>query len=214
MNKAIIGKKLGMSQVFTADGTVIPVTVIQAGPCHVVQVKNQEKDGYSAVQLGFDVIPERLSNKPVAGHCRKAGLKLPVRKLQEFKLKDADSYEKGKKISCDIFSEGDIVDVTGISKGHGYSGAIKRWNQHRLKESHGTGPVVRTSGSMGSNSTPSRVLPGKKLPGHYGNEKTTVLNLQVVKVDADKNVLLIKGAVPGTKGSIVSVRSAVKEKTN
>lgn len=214
MNKAIIGRKLGMSQVFTQDGTVIPVTVILAGPCPVVQVKTAEKDGYSAVQIGFDTIAGRLSNKPVMGHCKKAGLSSPVRTLKEFKLDGAESYKAGSEIKCDIFSEGDIVDVSGTSKGHGFTGAIKRWNQHRLPESHGTGPVVRQSGSMGSNSTPSRVLPGKRLAGHYGDEKVTVLNLQVVKVDAERNIMLIKGAVPGAKGSIVSVKSAVKSVKN
>jgi large subunit ribosomal protein L3 len=214
MNKAIIGKKLGMSQVFAPDGAVIPVTVIQAGPCFVTQIKTEEKDGYSAVQMGFELIPERLSNKPETGHCKKAGLSLPVRELQEFQLSGAENYKKGDKVTCGVFAEGDLVDVTGISKGHGFSGVIKRWNQHRLKESHGTGPTVRHAGSMGANSTPSRIMPGKKMAGQYGNEKTTVLNLKVVKVDEQKNVLLIKGAIPGAKGSIVSIRSAVKAKTN
>lgn len=210
MNKAIIGKKLGMSQVFAPDGAVIPVTVVLAGPCFVTQVKTDEKEGYSAVQLGFEAIPGRLSNKPELGHCNKAGLSFPLRDLKEFKLSGAENYKKGNKITCGVFAEGDIVDVTGISKGHGFSGVIKRWNQHRLKETHGTGPTVRHAGSMGANSTPSRIMPGKRMPGHYGAEKTTVLNLQVVRVDEKKNVLLIKGAIPGAKGSIVSIRSASK----
>lgn len=214
MNKAIIGKKIGMSQVFTADGTVIPVTVIEAGPCPVVQVKTMDKDGYGAVQLGFNTIAGRLSNKPEFGHCKKAGLTAPVKTLKEFKLDNAENYELGKEIKCDIFSEGDIVDVSGTSKGHGFAGAIKRWNQHRMFETHGTGPCVRQSGSMGSNSTPARVLPGKRLAGHYGTDKTTVLNLTVVKVDAVRNILLVKGAVPGAKGSVVSIKSAVKSSKN
>lgn len=213
MNKAIIGRKLGMSQVFTADGTVIPVTVVEAGPCPVVQVKTAEKDGYSSVQLGFEEIKGKLSNKPVIGHCKKAGI-APVRTLKEFRLDNAESYEPGKEIKCDIFSEGDTVDVSGTSKGHGYAGAIKRWNQHRMFETHGTGPCARQSGSMGSNSTPSRVFKGKRLPGHYGCEKVTVLNLSVVKIDPARNLLLIKGAIPGAKGSVVSIKSAVKSSGN
>jgi len=214
MNKAIIGKKIGMSQVFTENGTVIPVTVIEAGPCPVVQKKTSEKDGYDAVQLGFKEISGRQSNKAVMGHCKKAGLSNPYRTLKEFKLDNCDSFEIGKDIKCDIFAEGDVVDVTGISKGHGFSGVIKRWNQHRLKETHGTGPTVRQVGSMGSNSTPARVLTGKRLAGHYGVDKVTVLNLKIVKVDAARNILLVKGAVPGAKGSVVSVKSAVKSLKN
>ncbi len=214
MNKAIIGKKLGMSQIFAEDGTVIPVTVIEAGPCPVIQVKTDEKEGYSAVQLGFGAVAGRLLSKAEIGHCKKAGLSSPVKTLKEFKLDNAASYEKGKEVKCDVFSVGDIVDVSGVSKGHGYSGAIKKWNQHRMFESHGTGPCVRQSGSMGSNTTPARVFPGKRLAGHYGLDKVTVLNLKVVKVDAERNILLVKGAVPGAKGSIVSVRSAVKSAKN
>ncbi len=210
MNKAIIGRKLGMTQVFTPDGTVIPVTVIEAGPCPVVQVKTKEKDGYSAVQLGFGKAKPSALSKPAAGHQKKAGLESFVSTLKEFKLDGAEGYQVGSEVKCDIFSEGDVVDVSGISKGHGYSGVIKRWNQHRLKMSHGTGPVARHPGSMGANSTPSRVMPGKKLPGHWGVEKVTILNLKVVKVYPDRNVLLVKGGVPGPKGGIVFIRSAVK----
>lgn len=209
MNKAIIGRKLGMSQVFTEDGTVIPVTVVEAGPCPVVQVKTMEKDGYAAVQLGFDKLRESLANKPVKGHFKKANL-APMRVLKEFKLENAESFELGQEITVTTFAEGDRVDVTGISKGHGFSGAIKRWGFSRLKETHGTGPTVRHLGSTGSNSTPSRVLPGKKMAGQFGRDKTTVLNLRIVGVDEKRNVLLIKGALPGPKGSIVTVRSAVK----
>ncbi len=210
MNKAIIGKKLGMTQVFLKDGTMVPVTVIQAGPCTVVQKKTEERDGYSAVQLGFEEVAERKLNKPEAGHVKKAGAAY-LKHLHEFKLDGAAEMETGSTIECDVFAEGDFVDVTGTTKGHGFTGVIKRWNQHRLKETHGVGPVHREVGSMGANSTPSRVLPGKRLPGQYGVEQVTVLNLSVVKVDKEKGVLLVKGAVPGAKNSIVYVRNAVKK---
>ena len=210
MNKAIIGKKLGMTQVFLADGTMVPVTVVQAGPCTVVQKKTVENDGYSAVQLGFEEVAERKLNKPELGHLKKANAS-NLKHLKEFKLDNADALEVGATVACDIFAEGDFVDVTGTTKGHGFSGVIKRWNQRRLKETHGVGPVHREVGSMGANSTPSRVLPGKHMPGQYGVEQVTVLNLSVVKVDAEKGVLLIKGAIPGAKNSIVYVRNAVKK---
>ena len=208
MNKAIIGKKLGMTQVFLNDGTVVPVTVIKAGPCTVTQVKTAERDGYTAVQLGFDEVPERKLNKPELGHLKASGAK--VRHLHEFKLENSD-LAVGQTVNCDVFAQGDFVDVTGITKGHGFSGVIKRWNQHRLKETHGVGPVHREVGSMGPISSPSRVMPGKNLPGHYGVEQVTVLNLSVVKVDKERGVLLVKGAVPGAKNSIVYVRNAVKK---
>ena len=210
MNKAIIGKKLGMTQVFLADGTMVPVTVVQAGPCTVVQKKTVQNDGYSAVQLGFEEVAERKLNKPELGHLKKANA-ANLKYLKEFKLENTDALEVGATIGCDIFAEGDFVDVTGTTKGHGFSGVIKRWNQRRLKETHGVGPVHREVGSMGANSTPSRVLPGKHMPGQYGVEQVTVLNLSVVKVDAEKGVLLIKGAIPGAKNSIVYVRNAVKK---
>ena len=210
MNKAIIGKKLGMTQVFLADGTMVPVTVVQAGPCTVVQKKTVENDGYSAVQLGFEEVAERKLNKPELGHLKKANAG-NLKYLHEFKLDNAESLEVGAQITCDVFSAGEFVDVTGTTKGHGFSGVIKRWNQHRLRMSHGTGPVHREVGSMGANSTPSRVLPGKHMPGQFGVEQVTVLNLSVVKVDAEKGVLLIKGAIPGAKNSIVYVRNAVKK---
>lgn len=209
MNKAIIGKKLGMTQVFLADGTMLPVTVVQAGPCTVTQIKTVDRDGYSAVQLGYDEVPARKLNKPQLGHLAKSNAK-PLRRLREFKLDNADNYELGSTIACDIFAEGELVDVTGTSKGHGFSGVIKRWNQHRLKETHGVGPVHREVGSMGACSTPSRVMPGKNMPGQYGVDQTTILNLAVVKVDTDRQVLLIKGAIPGAKNSVVYVRNAVK----
>ena len=210
MNKAIIGKKLGMTQVFLADGTMVPVTVVQAGPCTVVQKKTVQNDGYSAVQLGFEEVAERKLNKPELGHLKKANA-ANLKHLKEFNLENAESLEVGATIACDVFAAGDFVDVTGTTKGHGFSGVIKRWNQRRLKETHGVGPVHREVGSMGANSTPSRVLPGKHMPGQYGVEQVTVLNLSVVKVDAEKGVLLIKGAIPGAKNSIVYVRNAVKK---
>ena len=208
MNKAIIGKKLGMTQVFLADGTMVPVTVIKAGPCTVTQKKTVARDGYDALQLGFDEVADKKLNKPELGHLKASGA--TVKHLHEFKL-EGTSLEVGAKVECDVFQTGDFVDVTGTSKGHGFSGVIKRWNQHRLKETHGVGPVHREVGSMGPISSPSRVMPGKNLPGHYGVEQVTVLNLSVVKVDKEKGVLLVKGAVPGSKNSIVYVRNAVKK---
>ena len=208
MNKAIIGKKLGMTQVFLADGTMVPVTVIQAGPCTVTQVKTVERDGYSAVQVGFEDVAEKKLNKPELGHLKNAGV--TVKHLHEFQLENS-ALEVGAKITCDVFAEGDIVDVTGTTKGHGYTGVIKRWNQHRLKETHGVGPVHREVGSMGANSSPSRVMPGKHLAGQYGVEQVTILNLKVVKVDTEKGVILVKGAVPGAKNSVVYLRNAVKQ---
>ena len=208
MNKAIIGKKLGMTQVFQSDGTMVPVTVIQAGPCTVTQVKTLERDGYSAIQLGFEEVPERKLNKPELGHLKAAGVN--VKHLHEFQLENS-TLEVGAKVEADVFAAGEFVDVTGITKGHGFTGVIKRWNQHRLKETHGVGPVHREVGSMGPISSPSRVMPGKNLPGHYGVEQVTVLNLSVVKVDKERGVLLVKGAVPGAKNSIVYVRNAVKK---
>ncbi len=208
MNKAIIGKKLGMTQVFLADGTMVPVTVIQAGPCTVTQVKTVERDGYTALQLGFDEVADRKLNKPQLGHLKNSGV--VVKHLHEFKLDNCD-LQVGAKVECDVFAEGELVDITGITKGHGFTGVIKRWNQHRLKETHGVGPVHREVGSMGPISSPSRVMPGKNLPGHYGVEQVTVLNLSVVKVDKELGVILVKGAVPGAKNSIVYVRNAVKK---
>ena len=207
MSKAILGKKLGMSQVFTPEGLSIPVTVIEAGPCPVIQKKTVEKDGYSAHQIGFGDIKEKNVNKPVAGHFKKAGIK-PVRKLMEFRTDSP--LEVGSEIKADIFAEGELVDVSGTSKGHGFSGTIKRWNFSRGPMSHGSG-YHRGVGSMGANSTPSRVLPGKKLPGQYGNEAVTVQNLKVVRVDTERNLILVKGAVPGPKNGFVVVKAAVKK---
>ncbi len=211
MNKAIIGRKVGMTQIFTPEGKVIPVTVVEAGPCPVVQIKTVEKDGYAALKLGFDETTEKRINKPELGQFKKAGVK-PQKVLKEFRLADLSSYEVGKEVTADAFKEGDKVDVAGLSKGHGFSGVIKRWNQRRLKETHGVGPVHREVGSMGANSTPSRVFKQKHMPGQYGHERVTVQNLEVVKVDAARNALLIKGAIPGPKGSIVTVCDSVKSK--
>jgi large subunit ribosomal protein L3 len=213
MNKAIIGRKLGMTQLFSADGKVIPVTVIEAGPCPVVQVKTLERDGYSAVKLGFGEVAEkdveRLLNKPEAGLFKKTGVK-PMRVLKEFRTEDAETQVVGNVITCDVFTAGDKIDVTGTSKGHGFSGVIKRWNNHRLKETHGVGPVHREVGSLGAISSPSRVFKNHHMPGQYGHEKVTVLNLEVVKVDKERNVILVKGAVPGPVKGIVTLRNTVK----
>ena len=209
MNKAIIGKKLGMTQLFSADGKVIPVTVIEAGPCPVVQVKTLERDGYSAVKLGFDAVDEKLLTKPQAGVFKKAGT-AAQKVLKEFRLDNAESMTVGSVIECDAFAAGDKVDVSGVTKGHGYTGVIKRWNNHRLKETHGVGPVHREVGSMGANSSPSRVFKGKKMAGQYGHENVTILNLEVVKVDKERNVILVKGAVPGPVKGIVTIRNSVK----
>ncbi len=209
MNKAIIGRKLGMTQLFTQDGKVIPVTVIEAGPCPVVQVKTLERDGYSAVKLGFGEVSEKAISKPQAGQFKKAGV--PAQKvMKEFKLDGAEGMTVGSVITCDVFSAGDKIDVSGVSKGHGFSGVIKKWNQHRLKETHGVGPVHREPGSMGAISNPSRVFKGKHLPGHWGNENVTVLNLEVVKVDKERNAILVKGAVPGAVKGIVTLRNSIK----
>lgn len=210
MEKAIIGKKLGMTQVFTDDGRVQPVTVIEAGPCYVTQIKTVETDGYNSVQVAFGEIKAKNVNKCQTGAFKKAGVE-PKRVMKEFKYNDITKFALGQEIKADMFAEGDIVDVTGTSKGHGFTGVIKRWNQHRLKETHGVGPVHREVGSMGPISSPSRVMPGKNLPGHYGVEQVTILNLSVVKVDKELGVILVKGAVPGAKNSIVYVRNAVKK---
>ena len=209
MKKAILGKKLGMTQIFDNNGLVVPVTVVEAGPCFVSQIKTVENDGYSAVQLAFGDVRESLINKPMLGALKKAEISAK-KYLKEFKLDNASEYKLGDKIACDIFAEGDIVDVVGTSKGHGTSGTIAKWNFHRQKMSHGGGPIHRHVGSIGANTFPAKVFKGKKMAGRWGNEKVTVQNLKVVKVDADRNILLIKGAIPGAKGSLVSVKSAVK----
>lgn len=204
--KAILGKKLGMTQVFTDDGLVIPVTVVEAGPMTVVQKKTAEVDGYNAYVCAFDQKKKNIT-KPQKGIFDKAKVE-PFKVLREFDL-DGD-LEVGSVVKVDMFKEKDKVDVSGITKGHGFSGVIKRWNQHRLKMTHGTGPVHREVGSMSANSTPSRVFKNKHMPGQYGNEKVTIQNLEIVKVDADRNLLLIKGNVPGAKGAILTIRQTVK----
>lgn len=209
MQKALIGKKIGMTQVFDEKGNVVPVTVVEAGPCVVSQKKTVENDGYAAVQLGFgDLKPSRV-NKPQKGHFDKADV-APKRTLREFRFDDTDAYNVGDIVKADVFAGGDRVDVTGTSKGKGYAGVIKRWNFRRLKESHGSGPVARHGGSIGACSSPSRVWKGKKMAGHLGAEKVTVQNLTVVKVDAENNLIAIKGAVPGPNGGTVIIRDTVK----
>ncbi len=209
MTKGIIGKKIGMTQIFDEKGRVIPVTVVEAGPCVVTQVKTTENDGYQAVQVGFgDQKPQRV-NKPLTGHFKKGDV-APKKTLKEFRFDDISSYSVGTLIKADVFAAGDKIDVTGTSKGHGYSGVIKRWNFQRLKETHGSGPVARHGGSNGACSSPSRVFPGLKMAGHYGAEKVTVQNLTVVKVDVENNLIAVKGAVPGPNGGTVVIRDSVK----
>ena len=210
MQKGIIGKKIGMTQIFDANGKVVPVTVVEAGPCPVTQKKTVENDGYESVQLGFqDVKVERLT-KPLKGHFAKADV-APKKVLREFRLSDISSVNVGDVIKADIFAVGDSVDVTGTSKGKGTAGAIKRWNFSRLKETHGTGPVARHAGSLGACSDPSRVYKGKKLAGHLGHEKVTVQNLSIVKIDVENNLIAIKGAIPGPKGSYVVIKDTCKK---
>ena len=209
MQKALIGKKIGMTQIFDEKGKVVPVTVVEAGPCVVSQLKTVETDGYEAVQVGFGDIKAKHVTKPLAGHFKKADV-APKRILKEFRFDDCSAYELGQIIKADVFENGNKVDVTGKSKGKGYAGVIKRWNFSRLKESHGTGPNARHGGSMGACSSPSRIWKGKKMAGHLGAERVTVQNLTVVKVDAENNLLAIKGAVPGPNGGYVVIRDSVK----
>ncbi len=226
-SKAIIGRKVGMTQLFAEDGKVIPVTVVEAGPCPVVQVKTVESDGYTALKVGFGAITEKnLSgvdaskvkenekfrlNKPDYGQFKKAGVK-PCKVLKELRLDSVEGFKVGDELKADVFAAGDKIDVAGVTKGHGFTGVIKRWNQHRLKETHGVGPVHREPGSMGANSTPSRVFKHKHLAGQYGVENVTIQNLEVVKVDASRNVILVKGAIPGAKGGVVVISASVKSK--
>ena len=209
MQKGIIGKKIGMTQIFDENGKVVPVTVVEAGPCVVSQKKTVENDGYAAVQIGFGDLKAHKVKKPMAGHFAKANV-APKRTLREFRFDDIDAYNVGDLVKADVFAAGDKVDVTGTSKGKGYAGVIKRWNFRRLKETHGTGPVARHGGSIGSCSDPSRVYPGKKMAGHLGSERVTVQNLQVVKVDAENNLIAIKGAIPGPNGGTVVIHDTVK----
>ena len=208
MKKGIIGRKLGMTQLFDEKGKVIPVTVINAGPCVVVQKRTNEKNGYEAVQLGFSDIPERKLNKPQKGVFTKVEVSFK-KYLKEFRLDDSASMKIGDVITADTFEVGEKVDITGITKGHGFSGAIKRWGLHRLRMTHGTGPVHRQSGSMGV-IDPARIFKNKKMAGQYGNEQVTMLNLEIIKIDPDNNLIAVKGAVPGAKGGIVYLRNTVK----
>ncbi len=209
MKKGLIGRKIGMTQIFDEKGNVIPVTVINAGPCVVVQKKTVQKDGYNAVKLGFSDIEERKLSKPKKGEFLKAGVSFK-KYLKEFKLENASELNVGDTLTADTFASGEKIDVTGTTKGRGFSGVIKRWGCHRLRMTHGTGPVHRQAGSMGANSDPSRIMKNKKMAGQYGNEQVTILNLEVVKVDAERNLIAVKGAVPGSRGGIVFVRSTVK----
>ena len=209
MKKAIIGKKVGMTQIFDEAGKVIPVTVIEAGPCVVVQKKTEENDGYTAVQFGFGDMKTNKVNKPMKGHFEKADV-APKKTLREFRFDDCDAYNVGDIVKADVFAAGDKVDVVGVSKGKGYAGVIKRWNHSRLKESHGTGPVARHAGSLGACSSPSRVYKGMKGAGHLGAERVTVQNLKVVKVDVENNLIAICGAVPGPRGGLILISDSVK----
>ena len=210
MQKAIIGKKVGMTQIFDEKGNVVPVTVIEAGPCVVVQKKTVENGGYAAVQIGFGDISIKNVTKPLKGHFEKSDV-APKRTLREFRLDDCSALNVGDIIKADTFANGDRVDVVGTSKGKGYAGAIKRWNFQRLKESHGTGPVARHAGSLGACSSPSRVYKGMKGAGHLGAERVTVQNLTVVKIDAENNLIAVKGAVPGPRGGVVMLSDSVKK---
>ena len=209
MEKAILGKKLGMTQIFDLDGKVVPVTIVQAGPCTVIQKKTVEKDGYEAIVVGYGEVKEKQKNKAELGVFKKSNLEAK-KYLKEFKLDNYADLQVGSEIKCSVFAEGDLVDVVGTTKGHGFSGTIKKWNAHRLKMTHGTGPVHREVGSLSANSSPSRVFKNKHMPGQYGNEQVTKQNLKVVKVDDERNLLLIKGGIPGSKGSLVSISSAKK----
>ena len=208
--KNIIGRKLGMTQIFTEEGQVIPVTVLEAGPVNVVQKKTEETDGYSALQVGYEELVERKANKPTKGHFAKAGVDLK-KHIKEFRVEDADAYEVGQEFKADVFEAGDKVDITGTSKGKGFQGSIKRHNQSRGPMAHGS-KYHRGVGAMSAAAYPGRVMKGRKLPGQMGNEKVTVQNLEVVRVDADKNFILVKGAVPGPKGGVITIRETVKSK--
>ncbi|MCI5846851.1 MAG: 50S ribosomal protein L3 [Clostridiales bacterium] len=212
MKKAIVGKKIGMTQIFTDDGRLVPVTVVEAGPCKVVQKKTTESDGYDAVQVGFDTLAEnrakKLVNQPLTGHFKKAGV-APTRYLRELRLDNVAGLEVGNELTVSQFENGDKIDVSGISKGHGYTGAIQRWNQHTGPMAHGS-KYHRGVGSLSANSDPSRVFKNKHMSGHYGVERVTVQNLEVVSVDAERNLLLVKGAVPGPNGGLLIIRDTVK----
>ena len=210
MEKAIIGKKVGMAQIFDEAGRVIPVTVIEAGPCTVVQKKTEEKDGYNAVQLGYQDVPERKLTKPELGHLKKAGEGVLKKELKEFRLADCESLNVGDVVTCEAFAEGDRVDVTGVSKGHGFQGVVKRHGAAVKRNTHGGGPVHRHQGSLGAGTTPGRIMKGRDGAGHMGVDQVTVQNLSVVKVDPELNMLVVCGAVPGPKGGLVTIKSTVK----
>ena len=209
MKKGIIGKKLGMTQIFDEVGNVIPVTLIEAGPCAIAQKKTAENDGYDAIQLGFMDVKAKHLTKAEKGHFEKNGLQIK-KHLKEFRYDDCAKYNVGDVITVDTFAAGEKVDITGMTKGHGYTGVIKRWNCHKLRMTHGVGPVHRQAGSMGANSSPSRIFKNKKMAGQYGNEQVTIQNLKVVKIDSENNLIAVKGAVPGAKNGIVFVRDSVK----
>jgi large subunit ribosomal protein L3 len=209
LQRAIIGKKVGMTQIFDATGKVIPVTVVEAGPCTVTQIKTVEKDGYASIHLGYADISDKKLTKPMKGHFAKAGVSAK-KYLKEFRIEDCSQYNVGDIVLADLFKEGDKVDVVGTSKGKGYAGVVKRWNARMQQHTHGVGPVHRSVGSMGANTDPSRVMPGKKMAGHLGAEQVTVQNLQIVKVDAESNMIAVKGAIPGPKGGVVYIKNTVK----
>ena len=209
MKKFIIGKKIGMTQVFDEIGNIVPVTVVEAGPCVVVQKKTTDNDGYEALQVGYENVSDKKVNKPMKGHFAKADTALK-KILKEFRAENCADYNVGDIIKADVFETGDAVDVSGISKGKGYQGVVKRFGMHTLKNTHGTGPVHRHAGSNGASSSPSRVMKGKKLPGHMGVEKVTIQNLSIVKIDAENNLIAIKGAIPGPKGGVVVITDSVK----
>ena len=210
MEKAIIGKKIGMTQIFDEAGRVVPVTLIQAGPCTVVQKKTAEKDGYEAVQLGYETVPERKLTQPELGHQKKAGVEEFKKVLKEFALKDCSKYEVGDVLKADVFAEGDFVDVTGISKGHGFQGVVKRHGAAIKRMTHGGGPVHRHQGSLGSGTDPSRIFKGRDGAGQMGNEQVTVQNLDIVKIDNELGLIAVRGAIPGPKGGVVFVKNTVK----
>ena len=209
VTKGILGEKLGMTQVFDDQARVVPVTVIKAGPCRVTQIKTQDNDGYSAIQIAYGESSEKHVNKPETGHLRKAGAP-PMRNLAEIRLQDTSGFEVGQELKADIFAKGDRADVVGVSKGKGFAGVMKRWNFHGLGASHGTQRKHRSPGAVGACATPSRVFKGMKMAGHMGSERVTMLNLEVVEADPERNLLLVRGAVPGPRGGIVMVRSSVR----
>lgn len=212
MKKAILGKKLGMSQIFAADGRVIPVTVVEAGPCTVVQIKSAEKDGYEAVKVGFGEVKASTVNKPMAGTFSKAGVK-PLKYLREFRFDNTADYAVGQEIKCDAFAVGERVDVVGTTRGRGFTGTIQRWNTHCGPKAHGSG-YHRGVGSLSANSSPSRVFKNKKMPGQYGSERVTIQNLEVVRIDAERNIILIAGGIPGAKNSLVEIKATLKRPIN